>query len=169
VQRLAYRHRGHQNLHPADAALNLPVERHSRGLRRLATTESTRGSFEQAGAAISRASGQQVGKRQVEELTARAAVDIEDFYATAEHTAPAPDDVLVLSADALRTELTPCPSTWTRSPRCSSPTRRERTRPRAVKRARHNKYRVKKPGEPASTRHTRPATIMLHTLNPRAA
>src|SRR5664279_5310067 len=29
VERLAYRHRGHQNLHPADAALNLPDERHS--------------------------------------------------------------------------------------------------------------------------------------------
>jgi len=100
VERLAYRHRGHQNLHPADAALNLPVERHSHGLRRLAAIESTRGSFEQASAAISRATGQQVGKRQVEELTARAAVDIEEFYATAEHTDPAPDDVLVLTVDA---------------------------------------------------------------------
>ena len=99
VDRLAYRHRGHQNLHPADAALNLPAERHSHGLRRLAAIESTRGSFEQAGAAITRATGQQVGKRQVEELTARAAVDVEDFYATASHTEPAPDDVLVISAD----------------------------------------------------------------------
>jgi CBS domain-containing protein len=100
VERLAYRHHGQPNLHPADAALNLPVERHSHGLRRLAAIESTRGSFEQAGAAISRGTGQQVGKRQVEELTARAAVDVEDFYATAEHTEPAPDDALVLTADA---------------------------------------------------------------------
>ena len=99
VERLAYRHRGHQNLHPADAALNLPDERHSHGLRRLAAIESTRGSFEQASAAITRASGQGVGKRQVEELTARTAVDIDDFYATASHTEPAEDDVLVLSAD----------------------------------------------------------------------
>jgi hypothetical protein len=100
VERLAYRHRGHQNLHPADAALNLPVERHSHGLRRLAAIESTRGSFEQAGAAITRATGQQVGKRQVEELTARAAADVEEFYATAEHVEPAPDDGLVLTVDA---------------------------------------------------------------------
>ncbi|HEX5882509.1 MAG TPA: ISKra4 family transposase [Actinomycetota bacterium] len=99
VERLAYRHRGHHNLHPADAALNLPLERHSHGLRRLAATESTRGSFDQAGAAITRATGQRVGRRQVEQLTARAAVDIADFYATAEHTQPAADDVLVLSAD----------------------------------------------------------------------
>lgn len=49
------------------------------------------------------------------------------------------------------------------------PKRRERTCTRAVKRARHNQYRVKKPGEPASTRHQAPATINLHTLNPRAA
>src|SRR5664279_1271120 len=34
------------------------------------------------------------------------------------------------------------------------PDRTERTCPRAVKRARHNNYRVKKPGEPASIRHT---------------
>src|SRR6478736_7558760 len=99
VERLAYRHRGHQNLHPADAALNLPVERHSHGLRRLAAIESTRGSFEQAGAAITRASGQGVGKRQVEELTARTAIDVDDFYSIASHTEPAEDDVLVLSAD----------------------------------------------------------------------
>jgi len=39
------------------------------------------------------------------------------------------------------------------------PDRTERTCPRAVKRARHNNYRVKKPGEPASIRHTRAATI----------
>ena len=42
-------------------------------------------------------------------------------------------------------------------------TRRERTCPRVVKRARHNSYRVKKPGQHA-TRHDAPATIRL--LNP---
>lgn len=40
------------------------------------------------------------------------------------------------------------------------------TRPRAVKRARHNNYRVKKPDEPASTRHHASATINMHTINP---
>lgn len=99
VERCAYRHRGHHNLHPADAALNLPAERHSHGLRRLAAIESTRGSFEQASAAIARATGQQVGKRQVEQLVARASVDVADFYATAERTELAPEDVLVISAD----------------------------------------------------------------------
>ena len=47
--------------------------------------------------------------------------------------------------------------------------RRHRTCPRAVKRARHNSYRVKKHGEPASTRHDTPATITIHTMKARAA
>lgn len=99
VQRLAYRHRGHRNLHPGDGALNLPVERHSHGLRRLAAIESCRGSFEQAAAAITRATGQLLAKRQVEALTARAAADVQDFYATRTPTEPVAGDVLVISAD----------------------------------------------------------------------
>ena len=39
-------------------------------------------------------------------------------------------------------------------------TRRERTYPRAVKRARHNSYPVRKPGQ-HGTRHDAPATIKL--------
>lgn len=39
VRRLAYRAPGTANLHPADAALNLPAEKHSHGLRRLAAAE----------------------------------------------------------------------------------------------------------------------------------
>ena len=41
--------------------------------------------------------------------------------------------------------------------------RRDRSYPRVVKRARHNSYRVKKPGQ-HGTRHDAPATIKL--LNP---
>ena len=99
VQRLAYRRRGHRNLHPADGLLNLPAERHSHGLRRLAAVESARGSFEQAAAAITRATGQHVGKRQVEALTTSAAADVEDFYACRAQVQIAEGDVLVISAD----------------------------------------------------------------------
>jgi len=38
--------------------------------------------------------------------------------------------------------------------------RRERSYPRVVKRARHNSYRVKKPGD-HGTRHAGPATVKL--------
>ena len=99
VSRLAYRHGGASNLHPADGALNLPAELHSHGLRRLAAIESTRGSFEDAAAAIERSTGVAVAKRQVESLTAAAAIDVKDFYAA---KAPEPDassDVVVISVD----------------------------------------------------------------------
>jgi hypothetical protein len=110
VTRLAYRRRGHANLYPVDGQLNLPREQHSHGLRRLAAIEGSRGSFEEARAAIGRTTGQRLGKRQVETLAARAAIDVEDFYNTRR---PPPDnddnnhddnpdgdqDVLVISAD----------------------------------------------------------------------
>jgi hypothetical protein len=99
VARLAYRRRGHANLYPADGQLNLPPERHSHGLRRLAAIEGSRGSFEEATAAIGRTTGQKLGKRQVEALAARAAVDVEGFYATRRPPPGEEDDVLVISAD----------------------------------------------------------------------
>lgn len=99
VTRLAYRHRGHSNLHPADAELNLPVERHSHGLRRLAALEAARGSFQDAVEAVARASGQPIGKRQLEQLTQAAAIDADAFYATRTLDPVDTSDVLVLSAD----------------------------------------------------------------------
>jgi hypothetical protein len=100
VRRIAYRAPGQPNLHPADGQLNLPAEKHSHGLRRLAAAESARGSFGAAAQAISQATGQQLGKRQAEQLTARAAADFDDFYAA---RAPAPAGpaagLLVLSCD----------------------------------------------------------------------
>ena len=98
VTRIAYRRRGKVNLHPADAALNLPVEKHSHGLRQLAAIESSRGSFEGAMQAIGRSTGQHLGKRQVEDLAGRAAVDFGAFYAHRQPPTTAAD-LLVLSCD----------------------------------------------------------------------
>ncbi|MGI9053317.1 MAG: ISKra4 family transposase [Ilumatobacteraceae bacterium] len=99
VTRLAYRHRGHANLYLTDGQLNLPQERHSHGLRRLAAIEGSRGSFEDASEAIGRTTGHRVGKRQVEALASRAATDVEDFYATRRRVPDEAGDVLVISAD----------------------------------------------------------------------
>ena len=99
VERLAYRHVGSANLHPADAALNLPDQLHSHGLRRLAAVEATRGSFEEASQAVWRATGVAVAKRQVEDLTSKAAHDVEAFYETREHAEVDEHDALVVSAD----------------------------------------------------------------------
>ena len=46
--------------------------------------------------------------------------------------------------------------------------RRERSYPRVVKRARHNSYKVKKPGQ-HGTRHDAPATIKLVNAVPARA
>lgn len=100
VSRIAYRAPGRPNVHLADAVLNLPEEKYSHGLRKLAAVESSRGSMEDASAAIARATGAEIGKRQVEELARRAAADVEDFYAWREPEQPPEQDCpLVLTFD----------------------------------------------------------------------
>jgi hypothetical protein len=108
VTRIAYRAKGAANLHPADAALNLPLEMHSHGLRRAAAEQAVRGSFDTARDQVNQMTGAGIGKRQVEALTVRAATDIDAFYA-ARVPVPATDaTLLVLSVDArgvvMRTE-----------------------------------------------------------------
>ena len=102
VERIAYRAKGASNLHPADAELDLPVGRHSHALKKLAAIEAARGSFEAAAAAIERATGTHLGKRQVEQLVQRAAADVDDFYAHTRSSGSgsgSEEMLLVLSAD----------------------------------------------------------------------
>jgi hypothetical protein len=105
VSRKAYRAPRQTNLYPADAQLNLPTEKHSHGLRRLAAIEATRGSFDDTVAAIDRNTGVALGKRQVEQLAVAAAVDFDDFYTHRTPPAPGPGEdpkhqpVLVCSVD----------------------------------------------------------------------
>ncbi len=68
-------------------------------MRKLAALEGPRGSFDDAVEAIERATGQRLGKRQVEELAGLAAVDFEDFYEARRPAQSEPGDLLVLSAD----------------------------------------------------------------------
>lgn len=99
VERQAYRGRGVRNVYPADAELNLPVEVHSHGLRRLAALESVRGSFADTGAAIERALGVRVGHRQTEQLAQAASVDIDAFYAARRPDPAGAEALLVLQVD----------------------------------------------------------------------
>lgn len=87
VARIAYRAPLAANLHPIDAASNLPIERASFGLRKLAAIEAVRGSFDDAKTAIERAACTRIGNRQIEQQTERAAVDIEVFYRPSEQNA----------------------------------------------------------------------------------
>jgi hypothetical protein len=99
VIRMAYRAPGSPNIHPLDAELNLPREKQSHGLRKLAAIESARGSHEDAAAAVTRATGVKIGKRQVEELAVGTARDVDGFYGS-HRPGPAPDDhALVLTCD----------------------------------------------------------------------
>lgn len=100
VERMAYRAPGAANLCPADEALNLPGGLHSHTLRRLAVVEAVRGSFDEARAAIERATGQRVGKRQLLGLVIGAAADVTAFYADRCVPACWPQaDLLVLTFD----------------------------------------------------------------------
>jgi hypothetical protein len=79
VPRLAYQEPGTSDLHPMDAALNLPREMYSHGLRRMVAKEAARASFDEVVEIVRDYTGTTIGKRQVEELAVRAA---EDFDAT---------------------------------------------------------------------------------------
>jgi len=103
VMRAGHGARGHDTLFPVDAALNLPVERYSLGIRRRASEEATKGAFDEAVRVLTTQSGAHVAKRQVEEVVRRAAVDFDHFYFERRLAWPAEtgasSDVLVLTFD----------------------------------------------------------------------
>ena len=99
VVRVAYQAREVEGLHPMDALLNLPRELYSHEVRRRAAEHAACSSFEEVSAALTAATGAPIGKRQVEELTARAAQDFDDFYAAREAVAEETSDLMVLTFD----------------------------------------------------------------------
>lgn len=93
--------RGLDSRFPADAALNLPLEKQSLEVQRLCAIEAARGSYDESVEALKRMSGARVAKRQFEQLAVRAAQDFDAFYDSTEVDADATTtgDVLVLSFD----------------------------------------------------------------------
>jgi hypothetical protein len=81
TQRLGYSKKAMASLHPLDRELNLPQELYSHGIRQLVAEQTSKESFDELINSISTISGAQIGKRQAEELAARAAVDFDVFYA----------------------------------------------------------------------------------------
>jgi hypothetical protein len=81
VTRIACRAPGAPSVHPADAQLNLPPEKHSHGLRRMLAIEAPRGSIAQACSAVTRATGVRIGTRQAQQIIRAAAADFGAFYA----------------------------------------------------------------------------------------
>lgn len=80
VTRAAYSARYRSALHPVDADLNLPAERHSHEVQRLAVHTAAKQSFEGTTGLVTTMTAATVGKRAVEAYVARAAVDFDGFY-----------------------------------------------------------------------------------------
>ena len=100
VKRLGYGAAGVASLHPLDAELNLPAGEYSLGVRRLAAEQAAQVSFEATVQALAQQTGKTMGKRQVEELVQRSAVDFDAFYARRSPAAEvASSSILALSAD----------------------------------------------------------------------
>jgi hypothetical protein len=102
ADRLAYQAHDVAGLHPADAVLNLPPELYSFGVQRLVAEHASRCSFDEVVALLKKQTGAPVPKRQVEELSVRAAQDFEAFYQEMranDNAREATDDLLVLTFD----------------------------------------------------------------------
>lgn len=99
VPRLAYQSPGATDLHPMDAALNLPREMFSHGLRRLVAREAAKSSFDEVVDTVRELTGASIAKRQVEELAVRAAQDFDAFYEQRAAARDPKDDLLILSTD----------------------------------------------------------------------
>jgi len=81
VSRLAYQARDVNGLHPMDSVLNLSPEAYSHGVERFVAEHAAIQSFDDVQREVVSHTGAQVAKRQVEEMSVRAAADFELFYA----------------------------------------------------------------------------------------
>jgi hypothetical protein len=99
LPRKAYQAPGSEDLHPMDAALNLPRELFSHGIRRMVAKEVARASFDEVVEMVRDYSGAAIAKRQVEELAVRAAQDFDAFYEQREPVREPAADLLVVSTD----------------------------------------------------------------------
>lgn len=100
VRRRGYSARGQGSLYPLDAALNLPPDAYSDGLRRRVAEEVAKVSFEEAVRGVERSTGGHVPKRQGEELAVKVSQDFEAFYATRQaQEEERSEALLVMSAD----------------------------------------------------------------------
>ena len=99
LERNLYQAPAAEALAPLDAAMELPDEKYSYEVRRIAAEESARASFDEVVELIRKQSGAEVPKRQVEELAVRAARDFDGFYRDRLCAPEVTNDLLVMSFD----------------------------------------------------------------------
>jgi len=109
VPRLAYTRPAQATEFPRDQTLNLPSERYSLPVREKVAVAATQGSFDHVVTSLDKEGGAHVPKRQVRELVAQAAQDVDAFY---ERTSVANDVVsshglLVLTSDSKGVTMRP--------------------------------------------------------------
>jgi hypothetical protein len=107
VRRMAYRAPGAANLHPADAALNLPSRRYSWAVQQAAVRYALAGSYEQAQLWLQDLTGVSVGKQQLEQILAEAARDAPGFYPSRPAVACPAGLPLAISADGKGVAMRP--------------------------------------------------------------
>jgi len=99
VPRLGYQSPGTADLHPMDGVLNLPRELYSHGVRRVVAIEAASVSFDEVVEKVRMYTGTSISKRQVEQLTVRAAQDFDAFYAGRSLSDTISEDLLIISTD----------------------------------------------------------------------
>jgi len=102
LDRIGFRGRGLSTLYPVDADLNLPPVEFSLELERRVALGAARNSFDATGDLVQQTTRASVAKRQVEELTRRAVIDFDEFYARREfdpHQAADMGPLMVLTFD----------------------------------------------------------------------
>jgi hypothetical protein len=100
VRRKGYSLPGHRSRFPLNAALNLPADKYSHGIRRRVAEEVANTSFDQTVASIENTTGGKVPKRQAEGIAVSAAQDFDSFYALRQTKGPEPtSNILAMSVD----------------------------------------------------------------------
>lgn len=110
VVRTAFSGRHRSALHPVDADLNLPAERHSHEVQRVAVLTAAKQSYEGTTGLVTSMTAATVGKRAVEEFVRRAAADFRGFYRTRAWDAASQNgtgSLLVISVDQKGIVMTP--------------------------------------------------------------
>jgi hypothetical protein len=101
VTRRSYGARGGSSLFALDAALNLPPDKYSDGLRRHVAQDVAMMSFDDATERLEQCTGGHIPKRQSEEIAVKAAQDFEAFYDRGHPDGiEASEDLLVLTTDS---------------------------------------------------------------------
>jgi len=100
VPRIGYSERGHTSRFPMDAALNLPQDQYSLGVRYVVAFTVASSSFEESVAHIELTTRTHVAKRQVENLARAGAADFDAFYAQRDAPEADASSLLILSPDA---------------------------------------------------------------------